>query len=241
MILRLTPGDWRQDLAGPLEALIRLVPAGGLFCLPVLFSLSAIYPWMHQHQPTGFRAAYLSAPFFIGRIVVWWGVLVALMRLLGGSRGHRPIVTALGLILFVTLGSMTAVDWLMSLDPAFTSSGFGLYVLCIQMLLALSLCLAAATGSSTSLAHPGALGGVLLTALMLWGYLAFMQYVIIWSGDLPRGVAWYQHRARGGWDLVMWTVAASRLVPLSCLLFGPVRQGRRWLFWLSLIIAAGTG
>jgi hypothetical protein len=240
MILRLVPGDWRGELAPMLETQIRFAPAAGLVCLPVLFVLAAIYPWMHQQQPTGFRAIYLSAPFFIGRSVLWWGLLVALMSLLSGSRGHRPIVSAVGLILYATLGSMTAVDWLMSLDPAFTSSGFSLYVICIQMLLALSLCIAAGVGFSAPLAHPAALGGVLLTALMLWGYLAFMQYVIVWSGDLPKGAAWYLHRARGGWDLVTWAVAASRLVPLLCLLFGPVRRGPGWLLCLSLTVVAGT-
>jgi hypothetical protein len=240
MTVHLIPGGWRHRLRGFLAAQVRLLPAGLLAGLPVLFVLSALYPWTHQDQATGFRAAYLSPPGFVARTLVWWGVLAGSAFLLGRVPGRRRTVCAIGLLLYLPLGSMAAVDWLMSLDPAFTSSGFGLYVICIQMLLALSLGIAAATGLVEPPDNPGVLGAVLLTFLMVWAYLAFMQYVIVWSGDLPAGAAWYLRRARGGWDLVFWAVCASRLAPLILLLFGPVRRNARRLLWLSIAVILGT-
>jgi hypothetical protein len=240
MTLYLVPGGWRRGLEPTVGAQVRLLAPALLAGAPVFFGLFALYPWTHQDQATGFRAAYLSVPGFIVRSLVWWGVLAGLAALLGREPERRRAISAVGLVLYLPLASMAAVDWLMSLDPAFTSSGFGLYVICIQMLLALSLGLAAAAGGAAPLDNPDVLGGVLLTVLMLWAYLAFMQYVIVWSGDLPAGAAWYLRRMGGGWGLVFWAVCASRLAPLLLLLFGPVRRGRRWLVGLSAAVILGT-
>ncbi|HWE48127.1 MAG TPA: hypothetical protein VG407_19070, partial [Caulobacteraceae bacterium] len=213
MILRIVPGPWREELAALFDAHARLLPIGVVAGVPVLFTLGSIYPWTHEHEATAFRAAYLSQGFFIGRALIWWAVLGALAVLVTGPRGRKIAISAIGLMLFVLLGTTGAVDWLESIDPHFASSGFGLYLIATQLLTALALCVFEAANGPGPIERPQVLGGVLVTLLLFWNYLAFMQYVIVWSGDLPPGAAWYIRRARHGWGAVIWAVALSRLIP----------------------------
>lgn len=240
MILRIVPGPWREELAGLFDTHTRLLPVGVLAGAPVLFVLASIYPWTHEDEATPFRAAYLSQGFFIGRALIWWAVLGGLAVLVTGPRGRSLAIASVGLILFMLLGTTGAVDWLLSIDPKFASSGFGLYVICTQLLTALALCTLEAACGQAPVERPQVLGGVLVVMLLFWNYLAFMHYVIIWSGDLPPGAAWYIRRVRHGWGAVIWIVALCRLAPLFFLFFGPVRASRPWLAILSAIIVIGT-
>ena len=87
--------------------------------------------------------------------------------------------------------------------------------------------------------HPGVLGGLLLTLLLLWAYFQFMPFLIIWSGNLPDGVGWYLARRSTGW--VAAIVAASVLggVPLFALFAPQVRTSRRWLGVCAVAVLAG--
>jgi len=56
--------------------------------------------------------------------------------------------------------------------------------------------------------------------VMLWAYFGFSQYLIIWAGNLPSEISWYQHRLQTGWRaigivLVLFHFAVPFLVLLS--------------------------
>ena len=59
------------------------------------------------------------------------------------------------------------------------------------------------------------LGNLMLAFVMLWAYVAFSQYLIIWSGNLPEEVTWYVARLNGGWG---W-IARLLVVSISSLHF----------------------
>ena len=239
MIMRLTPGDWSEELGPFMEAQILLLPIGALLILPVLAEAGALYPWTHEPAATAFRAAYLSQPMFIGRTVVWYAGLFALGFVLVLREGPAKPLACVGLIFLTAFGTFISTDWLLSLDPAFASSGFGLYVLDIQMLTAFALMVLALTLSGRRIRRPGIIGGLLLTLLLLWSYFAFMHFVITWSDNLPPGVRWYQRRS-GPWGLLMWAVAASRLAPTFLLLFQRARRSPRMLRILSIVVVLGS-
>ncbi|MFL5295781.1 MAG: hypothetical protein ACJ798_05295, partial [Phenylobacterium sp.] len=239
MIMRLTPGDWAEELGPFMEAETLLLPLGALLILPILVEAGRIYPWSSAAQSTAFRALYLTQPMFIGRTVVWYAVLSAFGFLMVLRQAPSAVVACMGLLLLPLLGDVIATDWLLSLDPAFASSGFGLYVLDIQMLTAFSLAVIALTLSGRPIQRPGIIGGLLLTLLLLWGYFAFMHFVITWSDNLPPGVRWYQRRG-GPWSVVMWVVSASRVVPTFLLFFRSVRRRPRALGVLSAAVVAGS-
>ena len=66
-----------------------------------------------------------------------------------------------------------------------------------------------------------------------------MQYFIIWSGNLPQGVRWYETRTGGGWTVLLQALTALHLLPTVLLLFTPVRGSRGWLLVLGLLVLAG--
>ena len=236
MMLRIIPGKWGRSLDGPARSLAALtIPALALL-LPVLLRLGVLYPWVGAHQDTPFRADYFTEGGFILRSLLWGGLFTVLSLLMAIRQGGGALAAA-GLIAFVLMGAMAATDWLLSLDPDLSSSGFGLWVLSQQTLTALALTILAACAGARSV---DGLGAVMLVALLVWIYLGFMHYVIIWSGDLPKGVAWYQRRGHGVWWALIWLDAACRLGPAFLLVFSPLRLNRRSLAAIAGAVVAGS-
>jgi hypothetical protein len=144
------------------------------------------YAWARVAQLDGFKRIYLTPVFYdVRTLTILAGASCLALMLVGGSRRSLK-VAIIGLVAFVPLQGLLATDWLMSLDLQFHSSGFGLYVLSGQMLTALALLIVMRVSAGPA-EHAGVLGALLLTAILFWAYLAFMQYFILWSGNLPRG------------------------------------------------------
>jgi hypothetical protein len=144
------------------------------------------------------------------------------------------------LIAIVVLDLGVADDWLMSLDNGFASSGFGLYVLAIEVGLALALAVAwTATASDIRPRVRDVIGGVMVTTAALWAYLGFMQFFIVWSDDLPGGAAWYLRRG-GAWSLLAWAAIALKVLGSAPLVARPVRENRTALRACALLYAAGA-
>ncbi|WP_027133218.1 hypothetical protein [Geminicoccus roseus] len=239
MMMRLIPGAWADELSLPAEACMLLAPLAVAAVLPVLLGMDMLYPWTAGVEAKGMRPLYLTSWFFILRTASFWAVVGLLLALLLLRRAWSTPVASGGLILFVLFGTTMAVDWLMSLEPDFHSSGFGLYVLSIQLTLALAVLIPVRLLRSAPPGRPAVLGGLLLTAILLWVYFAFMQYFIIWSGNLPPGVQWYATRATPVWNGAAQASAALQLLPALLLLFPLVRQSRVWLLVLCALVLAG--
>jgi hypothetical protein len=237
MMTRLIPGRWGADLRALADGALMLLPLAALSLVPILLAPSALYGWVHAAPEPAFRAVYLTPWFFGLRTVAFFALAMLLAFLLLYRRRDLSSVSAAGLIVLVLIDTMIATDWLVSLDAGFHSSGFGLYVLSIQVTIALAFLILARLSEPG--AQAGVLGGLLLTALLLWAYFAFMQYVIIWSGNLPEGVLWYQRRAAGFWSLVEYAIGALHLAPAFLLLFGAMRRSPSWLAALALSTLIG--
>ncbi len=235
MMMRMIPGPWRDELWMPTGRLMFLMPVAGLAMAPVLIGVGRLYPWVDLPLH-GYRAVYLSVWAFELRTVVFFAAAIAAVVLLPRSAGQA---LAAGGIIAVTLYDTTVViDWLMTLDPSFHSSGFGLYGMSIQYAIAVSaLILLRLTAGPAE--HTNVLGALLITVLLTWAYLAFMQYLIVWSGNLPQGVAWFAKRGSGGWVVLEYVITISALGPLFLLFFPPIRTGRFALIVLSLVVMFG--
>jgi hypothetical protein len=239
LMIRLIPGGWREALGAPLTAAGWTLAPAALAMAPVLLAPRALYAW--AQRPMGgdsFRAAWLTPGFFLGRSVIWFALLgwLAWRR----RRGPAGAPTAvLGLIAYTLLGAIMAVDWLMSLDADFASSGFGLYVLGLMLSFALALATVAAVRDGADARQRNAMASVLFSLVAIWAYLGFMQYFITWSGDLPSGVHWYLRRG-GDWAGLAWAAIVLRAIPGVLLVFAPVRRSARALTVTALAVAAGA-
>jgi hypothetical protein len=237
-MLRLIPGAWREELELPAQAMSFLLPLVLLAALPILLGAGVLFPWANVPRE-GFQDIYLTRGFLAVRTLLFFGALGTIAVLLPTRPASSTLVASAGLIVVVLLDTLFAVDWIMSLEPDFHSSGFGLYVLSIQVTTALPVLIALRLLTGGAHARHGILAGLLLTALLFWAYFAFMQYVIIWSGNLPHQVAWYQHRGTGLWSAAMIATGLLSLAP-ACLLLLPVARHRgAWLCALAGVVLAG--
>lgn len=234
MMMRMIPGPWRDELWVPTGRLMFLMPVAALAMVPVLVGVGRLYPWVDLPLH-GYRAVYLSIWAFELRTVVFFAAAIAAAVLLPRSVGQA--LAAGGIIALTLYDTTVVIDWLMTLDPSFHSSGFGLYGMSIQYAIAVSALIVIRLTAGPA-EHTNVLGALLITVLLTWAYLAFMQYLIIWSGNLPQGVAWFGKRG-GGWSVLEYLITICALAPLFLLFFPPVRTGRFWLIGLSLVVMFG--
>jgi hypothetical protein len=216
-----------------------MLPIAGVTFSPVLFGVGRLYGWTHEPPTGSFQAGYLTVGFFALRTIGWFAVLSGFGWLLIARRTWSTPASIAGLIVFALIGSLMATDWLMSLDHRFHSSGFGLYILATQMMVALVFLIMASLLAGSHFPRTSVLGGLMLTGTLLWGYLAFMQYFILWSGNSTESALWYQRRGDGAWALVVWGIALVQIVPLLLLILPPIRASRSALLALAVALLVG--
>ena len=143
-----------------------------------------------------------------------------------------------GLLAYGLTITFASFDWLMSLEPHWFSTIYGVLIMGGQGLSALAFLIvvlvvaqppAAARRASSCPAHFHDLGNLMLAFVMLWAYFSFSQYLIIWSGNLPEEIAWYLHRLQTGWRVVgiaLIVVSFRRAVRPAAVARGQARAGR---------------
>jgi hypothetical protein len=148
------------------------------------------------------------------------------------------------LIILGFTASFAAVDWQMCAEPFWYSTIYGFLFLVGQTLQAWAFALIALVTATRGRERPPDavardLGNLLLAFVVLWTYLSFMQYLIIWSGNLPDEVVWVLARTRGGWQFPVLLVAIFQFaLPFSALLF---RATKHYLPALACVAGAVVG
>lgn len=237
-MMRLIPGAWGEELRLTCEAGVLLAAPAALAFLPVLIGVRAIYPWTSEPPISPFQGAWMNVVPFIIRTIAWFALLIGAGTLLRRRRATGA-VSSIFLVAFPVLGTFVAVDWLMSLDLDFSSSGYGLQVLILSANLALAALMVLRLSIGRTPRRPGVLGGLLLTTLLMWAYIQFLTFFIIWSGNLPDGVAWFADRSTLASDISEWAFALLGGIPLLMLLLKRFRANPRRLIALSIAVIAG--
>ena len=256
----LTGGEWGRALQPVAAALARRMPWLLLGLLPIAIGSRVLYPW--AAQPDGawlhgigqpqFLRIWLSTPFFLVRLIVYAAAWWWLARTVAPAKGRA----AAALAIHAVLGSLAAVDLLASLAPGWFSTAFGVVVLSVQALAGAAAGVWAQPRRAPVRVPQDAkvppvsrdLGNLLLMWMLTWAYLAFMQFLIIWSEDLPREIAWYLPRLQTGWWWVGVALVVGQLaLPFAALLLrsvkdDPARLARlaAWLLAMTALDAAWT-
>lgn len=262
MITVLTGGRWGSVTRPILEAANRTHLLLTILFAPVLIGLNQIYPWtskelMESDEILHHKTLYLNAPFFIARTVLYflsWNIVSRLLsKWIDESNaesksiyeGKLKSLSAGSLVLLGFSVSFASIDWQMSLEPSWHSTIYGMIFGVGQMLAAwgftvfLFTSLVQNAGLTELLKKKTMrdLGNILLTFVMVWAYLSFMQYLIIWSGNLPDEVTWAKTRTSGGWQwLALMLVAFQFGAPFFLLLFRPIKTHPRALEAVALCV-----
>lgn len=235
MMMRLIPGAWGEELRLSAEAATLLTPLAAAVMLPVLIGMAAIYPWVGDRSLHPFQLFWLSPLPFVLRTVLRFGAQWGLGHLM--RRRQRQTVTAtVGVVVMPVLTSLVAADWLMSLEPDFASSAFGLEFLQREVTIAFCALILLRLASGRAPRRLGVIGALLLTLLLLSAYFLFLPFFVIWSSNLAPNVEWYGRRWSPEWEAVAWGFGLLGGVPLLALLFGKVRESAGWLTLLSLAV-----
>ncbi len=252
-------GEWGLMIRRLLETATRTLPLLALLFIPLLFGLQWVYPWAEpEHvaadQVLRHKSAYLNIPFFIARTIVyltlWAGLAYILNRwsreqdgsteLPAGNRMRR--LSGPGLLIYLFTMSFASVDWIMSIEPHWYSAGYGVIWIINQGVTTLAFAIVVLTclGRRQPLArrlrpsHFHDLGNLLLAFIMLWAYMAFSQYLIIWSANLAEEIPWYIARTRGIWRwLPPLLIVFHFFVPFFLLLMRDVKRNRSVLVWVA--------
>ena len=200
-----------------LRSLLPLLPVGALLAIPLLFSMSELFHRADLANPL--PAAWMAPGWFAGRAIAILFVLSALALVFSFPPSRRPrrALSVIGLILHVCLLSVAAVDWVLALQPGIASSEIGLLLIASQ--LGVALCLAAfivAVGSHDETGQR-ALGPLLAVLLGAWAFLHFVQYLVVWSANLPDEVVWYQARIAGFGAFTLWFAVVAVILGLALL------------------------
>jgi len=265
MIRHLTGGGWGTVIRRILGAAMRTLPLLAVLFIPVIFGIRRLYIWaqplsniedkhLRQHLEQ-ITQSYLTVTGFIIRAVLYFAIwnLLSLLLSKWSKQTDRPdtpdntqrfkAVSGPGLILYAFTIAFASIDWLMSLDPSWISTIFGLIILIGEMLSA--MCFAVVVERilfnykpMSEMLRPDFVhdhGKWMLTFIMVWAYFSFSQWLIIWAGNLPSEITFYLKRLSGGWGWVgLILVLFHFAIPFAMLLSRSFKRDIRKLVWLAV-------
>jgi hypothetical protein len=259
MLQYLTGGDWGVVVRRTLEAAMRTLPWLAIGFLPVALGVRELYVWARpaQAQTLDFRTGYLNVPFFIARAIIYFAVWLAMAHRLdrwsreedrGAALGWLKRLRRLsgpGLVIYGVTITFAAFDWLMSLNPEWFSTIFGLLIIAGQALSATAFVILVAALLSTrepmarvfQPRHFHDLGKLLLTFVMVWAYMSFSQLLIIWAGNLPQEIPFYLPRMQSSWRWIgVLLIVLHFALPFALLLSRDLKRRSRSLAALAGLV-----
>lgn len=252
--------DWSVPIRRVVEFFAAVTPLLAILVIPLLFNIGELFHWSHpeavaEDKVLQGKAPYLNVTFFIIRVFVIIG-LWSLFYLFfvrnskkQDSNKDQKLTTinirlsAIFIPIFAFSISIAAIDWLMSIEPHWFSTIFGVYFFSGTVVAALAaVTLATVLLKEHGYLHPAmtndhlfSLGALMFAFVNFWGYIAFSQYMLIWYADLPEETFWFLQKWEGSW--VIFSIALIIIhfvVPYVTLLSQPSKMDPKRLKFISV-------
>jgi len=262
MIHQLSGGEWGVVIRRPIGAATRVLPLITVMFLPIALGVTRMYSWTNadlvaHDEVLQHKHVYLNVPFFLVRAAVYflaWNLIAYFLNAwsLEQDRTGNPEIpprmqrlSGAGLVIYGITITFASFDWLMSLEPHWFSTIYGVVIIGGQGLSALAFLICALVWLSRRapldrIVVPGHfhdLGNLMLAFVMLWAYFSFSQYLIIWAGNLPVEIAWYLHRMQTGWRPVAIVLMLFHFaVPFIVLLSRTVKRQPRLILRVAIAV-----
>jgi hypothetical protein len=244
MLHHLVGGGWGLPVRRLLEAGSGTMLLMAVLFLPLLFGLRDLYVWARPQAVAAdpllqHKSLYLNVPAFVIRTVGYFVVWIGIAHLLNKWSGQQDqtaeaaltrrlqSLSGPGLVLYGLTVTFASIDWVMSLEPHWHSTiyglvfvaGYGLEGVAFAIIMAHLL---ARRGPLAAVALPARfhdLGNLTLTFVLLWTYMAFAQFLIVWAENLTDEIPWYLHRTMGGWQgIALVLILLQFALPFALLL-----------------------
>lgn len=264
MVQYLSGGAWGLVARRVFEASARTLPLMAVLFIPIAMNMETLYLWMRPEAATDpiliAKAPYLNENFFLARAAIYFVIWIGLTTILtrwgkqqdesapeepGPNDRRFRVLSGPGLVVFMLTVTFMSVDWVMSLDPHFYSTIFGILTVGGQGLTTLAftiLTLQALSQSKpfsqvTNAERFHDYGKLMLAFVMLWAYFNVSQLLIIWSANLPEEIPWYIERLQGHW--APWAVVVLLghfVLPFVLLLSRDIKRHGRTLSRVALLV-----
>ena len=265
MLHHLVGATWSVVIRRMAETVMSLMPFMALAFIPLLFGIHDLFHWSHadavaQDELLQWKSGYLNIGFFITRAVVLfavWTLLAILLRKasLSQDAGHTPQlaarfgkISAPGMVAFALTITLASFDWVMSLNPHWYSTIFGVYifagavvaVLAFLILVVVKLQMRGVMTEMITIEHYHNLGKLLFAFMIFWAYMAFSQYFLIWYGNIPEETSWFLDRWTGSWKTVSLVLVFGHFViPFFIVITRGAKRNKAFLLtfvlWLLLM------
>jgi hypothetical protein len=257
-----TGGEWGVLIRRPLGAAARTIPLFLLFGIPVFLGLKYIYVWAnenvvaHDHLLQQ-KQLWLNPTGWLVRTLLYfalWSLWAWRIRRLSLKfyEDRSPYVelrrrkwAAAGLLVYVFTLTFTGIDWVMSLEPKWYSSMFGIAFLVSAGLSAfafvtLFLCLLSGNKAMEDILKPSHfrdLGNLMLAFTMLWAYTNFSQFLLIWYGNIKEETPYYLKRTHGMWGwMALALIIFHFFLPFTMLLMRGIKDRPKTIMIVTIII-----
>jgi hypothetical protein len=255
LIQHVTKAGWSVVVRRVAEGFAMAIPIFIPLALPLVFGIHDLYHWSHAdavaHDPIlQGKAAYLNTSAFVARLVVYfalWTIIArtfAMCSIAQDASGDKDETlkmqrwSGFAIVIFGITITFAGIDLLMSLDPHWFSSIFGVYFFAgamVGFLAAFILALHALQSAGlmrhvVTIEHYHDIGKLLFGFLAFWAYIAYSQYMLIWYSNMPEETGWFLRRITGGWDAVsVVLVLVHFLIPFVLLMSRNVKRRVRLL------------
>lgn len=263
LLHNLVGGPWGYVTRRVLQAAVKTLPVMAILFIPIVFGMHHLYEWTHEAVVAAdpilrHKAPYLNQNGFIMRAAIYFVIFLlfglsivrTMQKLedLGGSVVTRRLqsVSAIGIILIFLAGTFAAFDWMMSLEPHWFSTAYGLLymigggLMAFAFLIVMMRHLGGVDTEVDSALRPGYmhdLGNFMFAFMLLWAYVSVSQFIIIWAGNLPEETPWYLHRTVGAWKYFPIVLAVFHFAaPFGLLLSRKVKRDRGTLARVAILI-----
>lgn len=244
LLHHLVDATWSVVIRRVVETAMVTLPLMAIFFIPIIFGMQELYHWsdpvaVAHDELLQKKQAFLNPTFFWIRSFAYFFIWFVISRILYATslrqdgQHTEEILSRLkctsgpGMAAFAITITFASFDWLMSLDPHWYSTIFGVYIFAGSLLSILAfVTLFAAVlrrkgvlDTEITVEHFHDLGKLLFAFTIFWAYIAFCQYFLIWYGNIPEETIWFRHRWEGGWKCVtLFIVFGHFVLPFVILL-----------------------
>jgi len=260
-VMYVTKASWNVVVRRLAEVTAAVMPLFAVLAIPVIIFYSQVYGWadpaVASTHAMAHKTAYLSRNAFIIRWVIyfaiWSGYAMFFWRqsvaqdTSGDLKITRRLENFSGFALMICALAVAAAsfDLLMSVDPLWFSTMFGVYYwsggfvtfFAVLTLFTLGLQKAGRLQRIVSPEHFHDFGKLMFAFTFFWGYIAFSQYMLYWYANIPEETAWYLLRSQGGWGQVgIAIIFVTFMLPFAGLISRYAKRKRKilafWAFWI---------
>ena len=222
-----TRAGWSVVVRRVAEAVAANVWLMAILAIPVVLGMNHLYHWTDTaaaaHDPLlAGKIGFLNPGFFVIRLIVYfllWGLMATVLHrtsVAQDSSGDTALtlrmerLSAPGMVVFALSINFAAFDLLMSLDPHWFSTIFGVYYCAVSVVAFLAvmpkilyaLHFRGILTNAITIEHYHDFGKLLFGFNVFWAYIAFSQYMLIWYGNIPEETEWFLKRQTGDWTTV---------------------------------------